>query len=310
MPRSLRLRFVDFDVRMWLRYAVARFTFPLEVTLRARAFDDHVTLVASNYAGDLPYLCSNYPAYTGQPLGRGCVIDRAGIILADTGVRPGVAVAPVDLARPKDVYHLTFKEDRSLFHYLADADVKRTVFKGPQRKIRVSIATVGFEHGPSPRPDSEFAKILDEAGKLGSDVILMTEFGLATDDENGRQTLALVAEKARQYRSYIIIGGLGTVTGAFFGVIHLTPQLLLSMIVFGIFLGYLFMATSNLAYPILAHALLNSFSYVQLLILPEEELASAPTYARDPWAIGLSVLIVAYLCVRIKKAGAGLAKTT
>ena len=106
--------------------------FPLEITLRTRAFDDHVTLAAANYAGDLPYLCSNHPAYTGQPLGRGCVIDRAGIILADTGIRPGVAVAPVDLARPKDVYHLTFKEDRSLFHYLADADVKRTVFKGPQ----------------------------------------------------------------------------------------------------------------------------------------------------------------------------------
>jgi predicted amidohydrolase len=119
-----------------------------------------------------------------------------------------VAVAPVELARPKDVYHLTFKEDRSLFHYLADADVKRTVFKGPQRKIRVSIATVGFEHGPNPRPDSEFAKILDEAGKLGSDVILMTEFGLATDGENGRQTLALVAEKAKQYHTYVIIGGL------------------------------------------------------------------------------------------------------
>ncbi len=67
---------------------------------------------------------------------------------------------------------------------------------------------MGFEHGPNPRPDSEFAKILDEAGKLGSDVILMTEFGLGTDDENGRQTLALVAEKAKQYHTYIIIGGL------------------------------------------------------------------------------------------------------
>lgn len=182
--------------------------FPLEVTLRTRAFDDHVTVVAANYAGDLPYLCSNHPTYTGQPLGRGCVIDRAGIVLADTGIRPGVAVAPVDLSRPKDVYHLTFKEDRSLFHYLADADVKPKVFKGQRRKIRISIATVGFEHGPNPRPDSEFAKILDEAGKLGSDVILMTEFGLNTDDENGRQTLALVAEKAKRYNTYVIIGGL------------------------------------------------------------------------------------------------------
>lgn len=98
--------------------------------------------------------------------------------------------------------------------------------------------------------------------------------------------------------------------GAFFGVIHLTPQLLLSMIVFGIFLGYLFMATSNLVYPILAHALLNTFSYIQLLILPEEELASVPPYASDPWAIGLAVLVVVYLGIRIQGAGSGLAKTS
>ena len=97
--------------------------------------------------------------------------------------------------------------------------------------------------------------------------------------------------------------------GAFFGVIHLTPQLLLSMIVFGIFLGYLFMATSNLTYPILAHAVLNSVSYVQLLVLPEEELASVPPYARDPWALALAILVVVYAGIRIKKAGVGLVKT-
>ena len=94
--------------------------FPLEVTMRARAFDDHVTMAVSGYAGELPYLCSNYPTYTGEPLGRSYVIDRAGIILADTGVHPGVAVATIDLARTKTVFHHTFKEDRSLFHYLAD----------------------------------------------------------------------------------------------------------------------------------------------------------------------------------------------
>jgi membrane protease YdiL (CAAX protease family) len=97
--------------------------------------------------------------------------------------------------------------------------------------------------------------------------------------------------------------------GAFFGVIHLTPQLLLSMIVFGIFLGYLFMATSNLVYPILAHALLNAFSYLQLLVLPEDQLASVPPYARDPWVLGFAVLVVIYAGIRIKKAGLGLAKT-
>lgn len=181
---------------------------PLDVTLRARAIDNHVTLVAAGYAGELPYLCSNYPGYTGEPLGRACVIDRSGIICADTGIRPGVAVTTIDLARPKDIYHLTFKEDRSLFRYLADPKIKPVVFRGAKRKIRVSIATVGFNHGPNPRPDSEFAKILDEAGERGSDVILMSEFGLITDNDNGLKTLALVAEKARKHKSYVIIGGL------------------------------------------------------------------------------------------------------
>ena len=182
--------------------------FPLETTMRVRALDDHVTMVCSDYAGQLPYLCSSHPTYTGEPLGRGYVINRSGIIVADTGIRSGVAVAQVDLARAKDIYHLTFKEDRKLFHYLADPELKPSVFKGPRRRIRVSIATVEPGHGPNPRPDSEFAKILDEAGARAPDVILMTEFGLATDDENGKKTLALVADKARKYDSYVIIGGL------------------------------------------------------------------------------------------------------
>jgi len=182
--------------------------FPLEITMRVRALDDHVTVVCSDYAGQLPYLCSNHPTYTGEPLGRGYVINRSGMILADTGIRPGVAVAQVDLARAKDIYHLTFKEDRKLFHCLADPDLKPAVFKGSKRKIRVSIATVESGHGPNPRPDSEFAKILDEAGSRGPDVILMTEFGMDTDNDYGKKTLALVAEKAKKYQCYVIIGGL------------------------------------------------------------------------------------------------------
>jgi hypothetical protein len=136
------------------------------------------------------------------------VINRSGIIVADTGVRAGVAVASLDLARTKDIYHLTFQEDRRLFKCLADAGLKPAVHRGTKRKIRVSVATVGFGHGPNPRPDSEFAGILDEAGSRASDLIVMSEFGLATDDGNGKQTLALVADKARKYQSYIVIGGL------------------------------------------------------------------------------------------------------
>ena len=182
--------------------------YPTEVTLRVRALDDHVTLVAAGYTGDLPYLCSNYPHYTGAPVGRGCVVDRSGIIVADTGFRPGVAVAEIDPQRGKDVYHLTFKEDRTLFHYLADPKLKPAVHKGQKRKIKVSIAQVGFGHGPNPDPNSAFAKILDEAGARGSDVVLMSEFGFRTDTEVARKTFAIVAGVARKHKTYVIIGGL------------------------------------------------------------------------------------------------------
>lgn len=182
--------------------------YPLEILARARALDDHVTLVASNYAGDLPYLCSNWPNYTGSPLGRGFVVDRSGVIVADTGIRPGVACAELDLKRGKDIYFLTFKEDRSLFHYLVEPNLKPLVHKGPKRKIKVSVVQVAFAHGPNPDPQSEFAKMLDEAGRAGPDVILMAEFGYATDTPQAATTFALVAEKARKYKSYIIIGGL------------------------------------------------------------------------------------------------------
>jgi hypothetical protein len=89
--------------------------------------------------------------------------------------------------------------------------------------------------------------------------------------------------------------------GVFFGVSHLTPQLLLSMVIFGVFLGYLFFATSNLTYPILAHAVLNTSSFIQLVILPEDKLDSPPPYAHSYWFLALSVVLLAYILVRIKK---------
>jgi predicted amidohydrolase len=181
---------------------------PLDITMRIRAFDNHLTLAVANYAGELPYLCSNWPEYTGQPLGRGCVLDRSGIAVADTGLKAGVAVAPLDLGRGNDVYHLTFTESRSLFHYLVDPKLKPLVHRGQKRKIRVSIAQVLWEHTPNPNPNGPFLKAIDEAGHRGSDVILMAEFSYPTDTPEAAKTFAQVAERAKKYHSYIIIGGL------------------------------------------------------------------------------------------------------
>jgi predicted amidohydrolase len=182
--------------------------YPLDVIMRVRAFDNHVTLAVANYASELPYLCSNWPQYTGQPLGRACIVDRSGIIEADTGLKTGVAVASIDLARGKDVYHLTFTQDRNLFRYLVDPNVKPITHRGPKRKIRVTLAQVEWGHGPNPDPKSAFFRVLDGAGSRGPDVILMTEFAFPTDTPEAAKTFAQVAERAKKYNTYIVIGGL------------------------------------------------------------------------------------------------------
>lgn len=181
---------------------------PLEVTARARAIDNHVTLVAGTYAGDLPYLCSNHPAYTGCPLGRAWVVDRDGTIVADSGHRAGLAVASVEPRKEKSIYHLTFIEDRKLFASLAAMDVKQAQANPVKRKVRIAIAQVGPSHGPSPDPQSPFAKILDEAGRRNPDVIVMSEFGFATDTPAAAKTFELVADTCRRHKTYAIIGGL------------------------------------------------------------------------------------------------------
>jgi predicted amidohydrolase len=182
--------------------------YTMDITMRMRAFDNHVTLAVANYAGELPYLCSNWPEYTGEPVGHACVVDRSAVIVADTGLKAGVAAAAIDLTRRKDAYHLTFKEDRSLFHDLVDPNVKPVVFRGPKRTIRVTIAQVEKKHGPNPDPDSEFFSILDKAGRQGADIILMTEFHFPTDTPEAAKTFAQVAELAKKYLTYIVIGGL------------------------------------------------------------------------------------------------------
>jgi hypothetical protein len=99
-------------------------------------------------------------------------------------------------------------EDRSLFHYLVDPDIKPIVHRGPKRNVRVAIAQVEWNHGPNPDPNSEFFKVLDKAGSRGPDVILMSEFAFPTDTPEAAKTFAHVAELAKKYNTYIIIGGL------------------------------------------------------------------------------------------------------
>ena len=76
--------------------------FPLDAKMRVRALDNQVVLAAADYVDDLPYLCSNWPAYAGLPLGRSYVIDPHGYILAATQYWCDcTATAELDLDAPR-----------------------------------------------------------------------------------------------------------------------------------------------------------------------------------------------------------------
>jgi membrane protease YdiL (CAAX protease family) len=88
--------------------------------------------------------------------------------------------------------------------------------------------------------------------------------------------------------------------GVFFGVVHLNPQLLLSMITFGVFVGFIFLVTSNLTYAMLAHAVLNTVAFVQLIAAPLDDTRTAPFYLKNWWYLPLALAVVGLLLRRMK----------
>lgn len=89
--------------------------------------------------------------------------------------------------------------------------------------------------------------------------------------------------------------------GALFGVIHFNPHVLASMATFGIFVGFIFYATKNLTYAIVAHATLNCVAFVQLSRADEEDLGIAPFYLQEVWYLFAAVALVGILLWQIKK---------
>ncbi len=93
-------------------------------------------------------------------------------------------------------------------------------------------------------------------------------------------------------------------TGMLFGAAHFSVHLLVSVTVFGIFLSYLFHATGNVTYTIVAHGIFNSISFAQLLAMKEDTLSQPPFYTRHPWMLAVSLFILVMLCIEIKKGAA------
>lgn len=91
--------------------------------------------------------------------------------------------------------------------------------------------------------------------------------------------------------------------GAIFGAVHLNAHLLISITVFGCFLGYLFETTGNLLYPIVAHAIFNGVALAQLVTDENVERGNLPLYLQDVWIVVVALVVFVFLMVKIKEGG-------
>jgi membrane protease YdiL (CAAX protease family) len=92
--------------------------------------------------------------------------------------------------------------------------------------------------------------------------------------------------------------------GLVFGAVHLNVHLLVSIAFFGVFLGFVFYATSNLTYTIIAHAVFNTVALLQLTFTPTT--GDLPFYLRDVRIFVIALVLLVYLLYKMKQGGSEL----
>jgi len=88
-----------------------------------------------------------------------------------------------------------------------------------------------------------------------------------------------------------------------FGAAHLNAHLLLSITAFGLFLSFVFNATRNLTYTIVAHALFNVTALVQLVLQDDVLAGNLPIYLQDLWIAIVALVIFIFLIAKIREGG-------
>lgn len=91
------------------------------------------------------------------------------------------------------------------------------------------------------------------------------------------------------------------VAGLLFGAVHLNPHLLISISFFGLFLSFIFYATGNLTYAIIAHSLFNTIALLQLTFMPDH--GELPFYLQDVRILVVAVVMLVYFLFKIKQGG-------
>ena len=174
---------------------------------QGRAADFNLTIACARYAYRGPGWITNfYPPYCGCPIGRAYVVNAEGQRVASTPRQGGVATAVV----AKGALGSPRSPNRSLGFAAITAPVRLPPQrKWAKRRIRVSAidAHVGID---------ELVARLDEAGRMGSDIVCTYEFvWIAGPDKKridemtaaARKNLQRVADKARQHKMYVLVAG-------------------------------------------------------------------------------------------------------
>ena len=152
-----------------------------------------------------------------------------------------------------------------------------------------------------PAPD-QYAESLDELRPTTGLSFAVLFLGLCV--------LVPLAEEMvfRGYVQQIFTRHMGAVAGfllagLIFGAIHLNGHLLVSISFFGVFLSFIFYATGNLTYTIIAHSLFNTVALLQLTFIPQTAEEGLPFYLRDVRVLVFAMVLLIYLLLKLKQGG-------
>ncbi len=91
--------------------------------------------------------------------------------------------------------------------------------------------------------------------------------------------------------------------GATFGAIHLNAHLLISIMAFGFFLGFIYHVTGNLSYTIGSHAVFNTVAFAQLTLQSDTDVSALPIYLTDVRIVVVALVLFVFLLFKIKEGG-------
>jgi predicted amidohydrolase len=209
------------EILIWQHYPERfREHFQWVPLLKARALDSHAHLVTAMYSDPRTYIANRYRmGMQGAAWGRSMILNRVGTPIADTGYEDGIATAIIDLDKRKLSVYTPYREteniffcnslgDRTAFRPIAETWEKPVLPEFKKRKARIAV---GYFWGQDmwnndDIPETMF-RVLDEAAKVQPDLVLLSEMRAREANETTQKVAEMVAERARQMNSYILIGG-------------------------------------------------------------------------------------------------------